>query len=951
MMRRVLILFSIGLRGIFCSLISAYGQSSLDDLNIIYKHDFENNTVGKYNFAEWSQDWLSPAWENRQSSLEISRDVSDLLNPTKALQVYYPAYSLGPEEGGTNWWTDIAKQNEIYVSYDVMFMPGFKFQMGGKLPSVKGGSVEVQGDFERPSGYDGFAGGIMFKDEGDIVFYVYYADSKDAMYGESFAWGANYYPSDYFSPSLVKIEYGSGTPSICKPGEWHNLTYRMVLNTVKSSGGGNYDGILEAYFDGKLVTEISHLLFRHTNDLGIDCMRMVTFFGGSADEWRNPINEWVKIDNVLLFTFKDNMDVPRGNTLSPTNRRINYWRQISALSHAVPDAPASLITTNQTTSSITLNWQDRSINEKGFKLYRSSDAGANYSLIASLATNVTAYTDNSLSPGTTYYYKVEAFNDNGISAAAPVLAASTINLNAPATPEVLAVVAKSTTSVLVTWKDNSADEKLFEIERRGPENMDIRSTVTVNANITAFTDAGLQENSTYSYIIRAQNNYGYSAYSNSVSVTTPVTVPPSAPSAPSLLKSTNFTDKSITIRWNDNSDNENSFVITRAPGSDPSNTVSIQVNANDTLYTDGQLESNKTYIYTVKAVNQSGISASSNQNVAFTLSMAETKRVKDGLIAYYNFGYDPAYIIHDLSGYGTPLNLRILQPNAVRWNDYNRLEVLSGTSLVSTTPANKITSAIGKTGEITMECWIRPLEPDIISSSRVVSLGVNDAEIGIVLDQDFIENTAEKAINYSVRMQTGSTSESGYPAISPEHRITYLNLQHIVYVRDTLGKEIIYVNGQKAALGFRPSNLNTWNSNSYLRLGNETDLNRPWKGTFYSLAIFDKALTREEITKNFALGPCDTIRNNGNDFTVNVYPNPVTDITHVEVIPVVLQEYLHQTSIRILDMYGKVYYQETIFNPNNQYYTTMDLSHYPSGIYFLQVLSGTRQKSTKLIVP
>ncbi len=42
-----------------------------------------------------------------------------------------------------------------------------------------------------------------------------------------------------------------------------------------------------------------------------------------------------------------------------------------------------------------------------------------------------------------------------------------------------------------------------------------------------------------------------------------------------------------------------------------------------------------------------------------------------------------SYIVRDLSGYGDPLNLRIMQPNAVRWNDYNRLEVLSPTTLVS----------------------------------------------------------------------------------------------------------------------------------------------------------------------------------------------------------------------------------------------------------------------------
>ncbi|MBN1183596.1 MAG: hypothetical protein JXB49_15000, partial [Bacteroidales bacterium] len=304
----------------------------MHDLNVIFKHDFENNTVGDYSFREWNSDWLTPPWENRQSTLDISVSTSDVDNPTKTLQIYYPENSLGPEEGGTNWWTNISnKQEEVYLSYDIMFMPGFKYQWGGKLPSIKGGTVEVKGNFDRPDGYDGFAAGIMFKEEGQIVFYLYYPDSKVTQYGESFSWGARNYPVNYFSPSSVVIEYGSGDLCYAKPGKWHNLTYRMVLNTINSSGKGNYDGILEAYFDGKLVTQISHILFRHTLNLGIDCLRMVSFFGGSTDDWRNPIPEWLKIDNVILYTFNDNINVPRGNTLSPTNRTINYWRMFSSI--------------------------------------------------------------------------------------------------------------------------------------------------------------------------------------------------------------------------------------------------------------------------------------------------------------------------------------------------------------------------------------------------------------------------------------------------------------------------------------------------------------------------------------------------------------------------------------------------------------------------------------------
>ncbi len=142
--------------------------------------------------------------------------------------------------------------------------------------------------------------------------------------------------------------------------------------------------------------------------------------------------------------------------------------------------------------------------------------------------------------------------------------------------------------------------------------------------------------------MRAHNSDGYSGYSNTVEVTTPdIVVPPppppaAVPSAPSYLEGKEFTEKSITIRWNDNSNNESGFIITRAPGTNPSDTVSIQLGANDTSYTDTHLSSNRTYIYSVKAVNEAGKSAPTD-GVASTLSYAESQTSKGRIDSLLQF--------------------------------------------------------------------------------------------------------------------------------------------------------------------------------------------------------------------------------------------------------------------------------------------------------------------------
>ena len=85
-----------------------------------------------------------------------------------------------------------------------------------------------------------------------------------------------------------------------------------------------------------------------------------------------------------------------------------------------------------------LNWQDTSSTETGFKVERLS--GSTYVEIASVAANIVSYSDSNLTAGSTYCYRVRAFNSAGTSA--PTNAACT---TAPA-GSTGAVAVNSTTS-------------------------------------------------------------------------------------------------------------------------------------------------------------------------------------------------------------------------------------------------------------------------------------------------------------------------------------------------------------------------------------------------------------------------------------------------------------------------------------------------------------------------
>ncbi len=83
-----------------------------------------------------------------------------------------------------------------------------------------------------------------------------------------------------------------------------------------------------------------------------------------------------------------------------------------------PIPPAGLSATATSSTSVALTWTDTSNNETGFRVYRGTSTGAVTTLIATVAAGVTSYTDNTLSPSTTYYYGVTAINAAGESASA-----------------------------------------------------------------------------------------------------------------------------------------------------------------------------------------------------------------------------------------------------------------------------------------------------------------------------------------------------------------------------------------------------------------------------------------------------------------------------------------------------------------------------------------------------
>ncbi len=77
-------------------------------------------------------------------------------------------------------------------------------------------------------------------------------------------------------------------------------------------------------------------------------------------------------------------------------------------------APSSLSAAIISSNEVALSWTDNSLTETGFEVERSID-GLNYLPLATVAQNITNYTDNTVAIATSYYYRVRAIEGSGHS--------------------------------------------------------------------------------------------------------------------------------------------------------------------------------------------------------------------------------------------------------------------------------------------------------------------------------------------------------------------------------------------------------------------------------------------------------------------------------------------------------------------------------------------------------
>lgn len=125
---------------------------------------------------------------------------------------------------------------------------------------------------------------------------------------------------------------------------------------------------------------------------------------------------------------------------------------------------ANLVSTAVSSSTVALRWEDRSDNESGFIIERSTGSGS-FVRIHTTMPNVTTFVDEDLVAGQTYTYRIVATTgiDGAPSNEVTVTTASVAS--APPTPDQFTAAPASPTSIQLSWVDGSGLATRYFIER------------------------------------------------------------------------------------------------------------------------------------------------------------------------------------------------------------------------------------------------------------------------------------------------------------------------------------------------------------------------------------------------------------------------------------------------------------------------------------------------------
>ncbi len=310
---------------------------------------------------------------------------------------------------------------------------------------------------------------------------------------------------------------------------------------------GNYRGTRQCYFR---IVEPEKVIYRYIANLvncQVDSVNNQVYTGKEIKpkvivRYKNTILKEGRDYNV---SYQNNIKVGTA-IVEITSAGGEYGGETTAYFNIVPPKTTGLKSTNQTTSSVTLNWA-KTPESTNYEIYKYNDSSKKWEKVGSTAQ--TSYEVKKLKEGTKYKFKVRAYKtisgkayygsySEGIQ--------STTKVSNPSKVKGLKAKKQTTTSVTLNWSKatGATGYEIYKYNTSKKKWEKVGSTTK-----TSYEVKKLKEGTKYKFKVRAYKTVSgkkyYGLYSEGIQSTTKV----SNPSKVKGLKAKKQTTTSVTLNW------------------------------------------------------------------------------------------------------------------------------------------------------------------------------------------------------------------------------------------------------------------------------------------------------------------------------------------------------------------------------------------------------------------
>ncbi|MDA0346490.1 MAG: fibronectin type III domain-containing protein [Verrucomicrobia bacterium] len=285
--------------------------------------------------------------------------------------------------------------------------------------------------------------------------------------------------------------------------------------------------------------------------------------------------------------------------------------------------PNNLLALAISSSQINLSWNDNSAVETGYEIERKAGDG-NFELLIQLNADVTAFSDTTVTPLSTYTYRIIGVSGINRSNPSNEFSTTTPNIPEPGAASDLVVNLVDSSFIALSWTDNSLIENGFYVERMVGSGSWVE-LIQLPANSTSVQDLQVGELETFAYRVIAFNDGGDSAPSNEAAILFPFI-------APSNLTASATDEARIDLTWSDNSLVETGYQIERKSDGGAYEVLTTTGPGASTFVDETTLV-NVTYTYRVLGLFEGGESTPSNEDSATTTPDTITLETPTGLTA------------------------------------------------------------------------------------------------------------------------------------------------------------------------------------------------------------------------------------------------------------------------------------------------------------------------------